>query len=352
MVKILDRPVITNSIGFEDPEANELSVAAMIARHLGTDHREHVVIPDAGGVLEKIAWHFDEPQADSSALPTWYVCQMTRQAVTVAISGDGGDEAFAGYSFRYRPHQLESRIRGSIPAALRTLAFGPLGCVWPRSARLPRFLRLKTILENLSVDDAQAYYRDLAWLREDDREQLYSPGFMADLRGFSPFEVVRPFYARSDAPDALGRAQDADIHVYMTDDVLAKVDRMSMAHSLEVRSPLLDYRILEFAAGLPSALKIDGGRGKLPLRELARQRLPPQIEKLPKRGFSVPAARWLREELASMAGDAIFQPNGLVRQVMDDAALRKVWEEHQSRSRDHSVLLWGLMMLGFWEHAR
>jgi asparagine synthase (glutamine-hydrolysing) len=169
--------------------------------------------------------------------------------------------------------------------------------------------------------------------------------------GFTPFETVQPLYVDNDAPDALSRAQYADIHFYMTDDVLAKVDRMSMAHSLEVRSPLLDHRILEFAARLPAALKIDGGRGKLPLRAAAGRRLPPEIQSMPKRGFSIPAAQWLRADVRPLAEDLIFGPNACMRDRLDPQLMRTMWSEHQQGARDHSVFFWGQMMLALWHRS-
>jgi asparagine synthase (glutamine-hydrolysing) len=350
MARQTERPVITNSIGFEDRRFNELPVASAIATHLKTDHHEFVVEPKVADVLEKIAWHFDEPFADSSAVPTWYVCEMARRTVTVALSGDGGDESFGGYTFRYLPHMMESRIRAAMPAMIRQVVFGSLGAMWPASARLPRPLRLKTIFENLSVSDSEAFYRDLAWLRGDTRAALYSPDYIAQLKGFSPMEVIQPYYAGSDARDALGRSQSADIHFYMTDDVLVKVDRMSMAHSLEVRCPLLDHRIIEFAAQLPAGLKVDARRGKLVLRDLASRRLPLETLNQPKRGFSIPAARWLRNELRPMAESVIFDRNRFFMDILDERSIRQMWREHMSESRDHSVFLWGLMMLGMWEH--
>ena len=349
MARAMNRPVSTHSVGFGKREESELPVASRIAAYLDTEHHEFMVTPRAADVIERIAWHFDEPIADSSALPTWYVCEMARRSVTVALSGDGGDEGFGGYTFRYGPHVAESRIRGCLPSALRGPLFGALGSAWPASAKLPRPLRLKTIFENLAAGDAEAFYRDLIWLRPDVRERLYTPGFLESLRGFTPMETVGPYYVRNDAPDALGRSQFTDIHVYMTDDVLAKVDRMSMAHSLEVRAPLLDHRILEFAARLPATLRYNAGRGKVILREIADRRLPAEVRKLPKRGFSIPAARWLRGELKEIAHPVIFGTRGLIGQVFDRTMLERVWHEHQSGARDHQVFLWGLMMLGLWE---
>ena len=351
MARALDRPVITNSIGFEERESSELPLARSIADHLKTQHNEFVVQPRAAEVLPRIAWHFDEPLADSSALPTWYVCEMARRTVTVALSGDGGDEAFGGYTFRYLPHVMESRIRSRIPAAVRVPLFGSLGAVWPASARLPRPLRLKTIFENLAVSDEQAFYQDLGWLRADTRAGLYSADFMTSLRGFTPREIVSSFYNRSDAVDALGRSQFTDINVYMTDDVLVKVDRMAMAHSLEVRSPLLDHRILEFAARLPSELKMNSRQGKLPLRALAARRLPRETLEAPKRGFSIPAAKWLRGDLRPMAESLLFDTGGILNDLLQKQTVTRLWNEHLSGARDHHVVIWGLMMLGLWEKA-
>jgi asparagine synthase (glutamine-hydrolysing) len=351
MARLMERPVITNSIGFEDRGFNELPIASAIATHLKTDHHEFVVQPKAVDILGKIAWHFDEPLADSSAIPTWYVCEMARRSVTVALSGDGGDESFGGYTFRYLPHKMESGLRAAIPAPLRRAVFGALGSAWPASSKLPKPLRLKTILENLSVGDAEAFYADLAWLRTDTRSTLYSGDFMAQLKGFTPMETVQPYYSGSDAVDALGRAQYTDINFYMTDDVLMKVDRMSMAHSLEVRSPLMDHRIIEFAARLPSSLKVDATRGKLLLRAAAARRVPAEILDQPKRGFSIPAARWLRNELRPLAESIILDRNRFFSNVLDGQKVKQMWQEHLSESRDHSVFLWGLMMLGMWEQT-
>jgi len=348
MARAQSRPVITNSIGFDDRKFNELSTAAAIAGHFGTDHHEYVVQPQAADVLPKIAWHFDEPLADSSAVPTWYVCEMARRNVTVALSGDGGDEGFGGYTFRYVPHMFESRLRRGLPAAVRTPIFGTLGALWPRSARLPQPLRLKTIFENLAVSDGEAYYRDLVWLRSDARAALYTPEFSRQLNGYTPREAVAGFYAKNDARTALSRSQNADIHFYMTDDVLAKADRMSMAHSLEVRCPLLDHRILEFAAKLPDHLKVSGNKGKLPLRTLASRRLPAGIDSLPKQGFSIPAARWLREDLRPLAESVLFDAGQPIEGVLHTQVVRSMWREHLSGARDHSVFLWGLVMLGLW----
>lgn len=349
MAELGGRPVETHSIGPADGGDGELPLARQVAAHLGTRHHEFRVDSDIDGILEKMIWHLDEPLADSSAVPTWHVSRLARQHVTVALSGDGGDEAFGGYTSRYVPHLVESRWRAALPAALRSAVFGPLGRAWPASARLPRPLRLKTILGNLAVDDARAYARDLAWLRDETRQALYAPALLESLRGFTPLELVAARY-RSDDPamDALSRAQQADMDLYMTDDVLAKVDRMSMAHSLEVRCPLLDYRILEFAATLPRELKLGMRDGKRVLRRAAERRLPAAVSAAPKQGFSIPAAEWLRGPLASRFEALALAQGSPLHEYIDPTALRGVWREHLSRHRDHGVTLWALMSLAVW----
>ena len=349
MARVLERPPLTHTIGFADPRLDELGPARAVAASLGTDHREFTVEIDAAEAIPRIAWHFDEPLADASAVPTWHVCQMARERVTVALSGDGGDEGFGGYTFRYLPHRMESRLRKWLPSWLRGPLFGGLGAVWPASARLPGFLRWRTILENLAVGDAEAFCRDLAWLRPERRRRLYRPEYLEALRGFTPFETVMPLYRESDAADPLGRSQATDIRFYMSEDVLVKVDRLSMAHSLEVRCPLLDHRVLEFAATLPAASRMRGRRGKLPLRRLARKRLPQEVLAQPKRGFSPPTAEWLRRELCGPMDHLVRSGESLVHDYLDTGELVKLWREHRSKARDHSVVLWAILMLQQWE---
>ena len=348
MSEAMNKPVLTNTIGFSEDKFNELPLARMISNQLGTDHHEFTLEADVVDVLPRIAYHFDEPLADSSAVPTWYVCQMARRNVTVALSGDGGDESFAGYSFRYNPHLTESRIRNKIPMALRALVFGPLASVYPQSTRLPRYLRLKSYLENMATSDAEAFYQDLIWLRRSDRQQLYSSAFISQLSGYEPLEEVYPKYSGPNGHDPLSRAQYTDINFYMTEDVLVKVDRMSMAHSLEVRAPLLDHRLLEFAATLPVEMKIKQGQGKWLMRQVAKKRYPEKIINHPKQGFSIPAASWLRKELKEIAADKIFNST-VIQNYLNQQQVQRLWNEHQSGKQDHNVLLWGLMMLGFWE---
>lgn len=348
MAELMGEQVKTNSIGFGEMD-DELPVARMVAKHIGAEHREFYVTPKTIDVLEKIAWHFDEPFADSSALPTWYVCQMTKENVTVALSGDGGDESFGGYSFRYIPHLIESKLRKFIPQIIRLPFFGILASIYPKSPRLPKPLRLKTIFSNLAKSDALAFCMDLVWLENRFRNKLYNQDFLKKLKGFHPFETVLPFYKKAPANDALSRAQYTDIHFYMTDDVLVKVDRMSMAHALEVRSPFLDHRLLQFAATLPTKLKIKGKAGKVLLRGISKRRLPKAVADMPKKGFSIPAAKWLRKDLKDFAKEMIFKKDSIISSFLNESMVKNLWYQHQKGKQDHNVLLWAIMMLGLWE---
>jgi asparagine synthase (glutamine-hydrolysing) len=232
---------------------------------------------------------------------------------------------------------------------MRSFFFGILGILYPGTALLPRPLRLKTILNNLAITDAESFYRDLVWLQQETKNELYSNEFKRSLGDFTPYEIAVSNYLNCSSKNPLSRCQNADLNFYMPENVLVKVDRMSMAHSLEVRSPLLDYRIIEFAATLPSKLKIKRTRGKMILRHLAGKHLPKSVLNQPKRGFSIPSAEWLRGELKSLAYHVIFEKSIVISDTIEKKALLRLWQQHQSGSRDHSVLLWGLTMLGLWE---
>ncbi|AEH44589.1 asparagine synthase (glutamine-hydrolyzing) [Thermodesulfatator indicus DSM 15286] len=349
MTRLLDRPVLTNSIGFDDEKTSELPLAREIARHLGTDHREYLVKPEAAEILPGLIYHLDEPLADSSALPTYYVCQMARQNVTVALSGDGGDESFGGYTFRYLPHLFESRLRKRIPLPLRSTFFRLLGSLYPRASWLPKPLRLKTIFQNLAVSDVRAFYQDLVWLPVDIREEIYSAQFKKELDGASPFEWIYPLYQQVKELDPMSRAQFVDLNFYLPEDVLVKVDRMSMAVALEVRSPLLDYQLVEFAGKLPLKLKVRGNTGKILLREALKKFLPEGLISKPKRGFAVPEAKWLRGELKPFLEEALAANDSFIWQYLSREKVKVLWQKHLSGRFNLGVFFWGLMILRLWE---
>jgi asparagine synthase (glutamine-hydrolysing) len=344
----LDRPVLTHTVGFADRGTDEREDAAAVARALGTDHLAMEVRPDLADVLPRIAWHLDEPFADPSAVPTWYVSRETRRRVTVALSGDGGDELFAGYGHRYVMALMEARVRRWLPAGLRRAALPPLARLWPRSARLPRALRLGGFLANLAVDADRAWFHDRSHVQPHLQERLFGEGLRERRRRFDPFVALEPHLARAPQGDPLARALYLDLKTWLADDGLVKVDRMSMAHALEVRCPLLDHRVVEFAARVPSRLKLDHGRTKVLLRRVAERRLPREILSRPKRGFAPPVSRWLREDLRDLSRDLLLGPGALAGSLFERRPLMELLDDHGSGRLDAGWAIWTLLMLEVW----
>lgn len=344
------RPVKTAAIGFADKRFNELEYAKMVAERYHTDHSEFVVEPDALSMLERLVWHFDEPFADSSAIPTWYVSQMARREVTVALSGDGGDETFAGYSRRYGMNRFEDGWRQRIPEFCREDLLGPLSKMYPRADFLPRPLRLKAFLTNLSMPVNQAYFRDMSfYFKPEAKRRLLKKEVLADMGAGGAEDVLGRYFDRNRNPDVTSRVQYVDIKTYLPEDILVKVDRMSMAHSLEVRAPILDHKVMEYAARLPSSLKLRGSESKYIFKKMNEKRLPHEVLYRKKQGFCVPLAVWLRGDLKSLAHDAIFGDSSDLGEWFDMAYVAGIWSRHQSGREDNATPLWGLVMLGLWK---
>jgi asparagine synthase (glutamine-hydrolysing) len=337
-------PVRTCSIGFDEAALDETSYARVIAERFGTDHHERIVASGDFAEIGRLAAMFDEPFADASALPTWRVCQLARETVTVALSGDGADEAFAGYR-RQRFHAAEERAREVLPASLRSPVFGALGTLWPKADWAPQALRAKTTFQSLAASGEEGYARALAVAAPELRAALYTPAFrreLGDYRAEQPLvELMRGAPARS----GLDRAQYADLTFWLPGDILTKVDRTSMAVSLEAREPLLDHRLIEFAAGLPERLRIRGGQGKWLLKHAMERYLPKDVLFRPKQGFVTPIAAWLRGPLAGEAR-AIARGATLARTGwFDGDRVSAMAEAHIAGRSDHSRVLWQLLML-------
>jgi len=344
MSHLMKRPVTTCSIGFEDKEYNEADFAREIANHFHTDHHEQIVHPEAVEILKKLVWHYDEPFADSSAIPTYYVSWVARQSVTVALGGDGGDESLAGYR-RYYFDQFENRLRRSIPAGLRSSVFGPLGRAYPPLAWAPRMFRAKATFQSLSRSPLEGYFNSISIFRRDEKIQLLSRDFQASLGGYDSIEVLQHHYDRAETDDPLSRIQYVDIKTYLPDDILAKVDRASMAVSLEVRAPLLDHKLMELIAKIPSSLKLRGTTGKYIFKKAMADVLPKDVLHRRKQGFAVPLARWFRGDLRDLAHEAIFSRDD---GILDITYLKKVWDEHQRGTHDRSSHLWAVLMYREW----
>ena len=341
MVETSDRPPITISVGFDHAGYDEVRHARRVAEHLGCDFHPRTVTPEIVSLLPKLAWHFDEPFADSSAVPTYCVSKAARELVTVALSGDGGDELWAGYA-RHRVEHWEQRARTALGPAARVA--GALAQALPLSLKGARALR------HLASDPADAYAVKHAYgmFEPGAKGRLYSADFAASVRGTDPLSSFRDLYRRCESADPVDRALYVDVHSYLVDDILTKVDRMSMAVSLEAREPLLDHRLLEFAARVPVSLKLRDGRGKYLLRKVLERRIPRTILERGKHGFEAPIGEWLRGPLAPMADDLLCGGRLRDRGLFDDREVSRLWREHRDGRADHRHRLWQLVMLELW----
>lgn len=345
MSRLVKQPVATCSIGFEEEAFNESAYAQQVASQFKTDHHLEIVRPSAAEVIDKLVWHFDEPFADSSAIPTYYVSAAARRHVTVALGGDGGDENFAGYR-RYYFDQFENRMRSMVPQAVRGAVFGPLGRHYPALAWAPRVFRGKATFQSLSRTPLEGYFNSMSLFRPDEKPRLLTADFRRTLGGYDTLDVLRHYYDRADTDDLLSRIQYLDIKTYLTDDILVKVDRASMAVSLEVRAPLLDHKVMERAASIPSALKLRNTTGKYILKKAMEPMLPRDILYRPKQGFAVPLAQWFRRELRDLAYDTLFSEDD---GVLDRAYLKSIWKQHQQNRFDRSAYLWSVLMFRKWQ---
>ncbi|AEB83114.1 XrtA/PEP-CTERM system amidotransferase [Alicycliphilus denitrificans] len=343
MAGLSSTPVHTCSIGFDDPRFDESSFAQQVADHYRTDHRLDIVSSDDFDLIDTLAWLYDEPFADSSAIPTYRVCQMARKHVTVALSGDGGDESMGGYR-RYRMHLGEEAVRGRLPLALRRGMFGPLGRWYPKADWAPRSLRAKTTFQALAMDSVQAYCHSMSQLRGDERRALFSPAFQRSLGGYGALEVFRLHAEQAQTEDPLALIQYLDYKTWLVGDINTKVDRASMAHSLEVREPLMDHLLVEWLATLPSDFKIRAGQGKVIFKQAYEPLLPRDVLYRPKMGFSVPLAAWLRGPLKDRVRLALLGERMRDCGYFNPVTLRRLVDEHNSGLRDHATALWMLLM--------
>ena len=345
MQQLSAEPVKTFTIGFPVKEFDESKYAEQVARHLKTDHRTLQVTPDALSILPKLAWHYDEPFADSSAIPTWYLSELTRQHVTVALSGDGGDELFAGYP-RYRAAALAGMFDRISP--LKTVVGA--GCwQWlPSSGRQKSAVRqAKRFSEALSLAPERRYLDWISVFNEPRRAALYNEEFMGHLTS-DPAAFLRSAWRRSHGRDPVTRASLTDLVTYLPCDLMTKVDIASMAHGLECRTPILDYRVVEFAAALPARFKYRRGRGKWLLRETFNDLLPDEIWRRRKMGFGVPLDSWFRHELRDLTRDTLLADSAKTREFFRQETVQELLDQHDKRYFDHSARLWALVMLETW----
>ncbi len=343
-------PIVTVTCGFNEAAFDERTAARETASLVRSKHFEHQVHAAATAVVDRLAWHFDEPFADPSAVPMFFLSQTARRHVTVALSGDGGDEVLAGYR-RYRFDLYENAVRGWVPSIVRRGVLGRLADWYPQPAWMPRALRATSTLRNLATDSATAHGLSIAALSPIEASVLLQSDVQGELDGYDPLDQVRRIHHRCDAPDALSRCQYVDIRLGLADGILTKVDRASMAHALEVRSPMLDYRFVEWAWRIPPGQRIRGGRGKAPLRAALAREVGSAFARRPKAGFDVPFDAWFAGPLADRFQDEVLSPGAKSHEWIAPGAVRRIWNAHQAGRVRRGALLWKLFMLEAWRRT-
>jgi len=347
MQEISPSPIKTFSVGFPVAQYDETDYARQVAQHLQTDHQEYQVVPDCVDVLPKLVWNFDEPFADSSAIPTWYLSQWTRQHVTVALTGDGGDELFAGYN-RYRAVRWSERF-DALPRLLRALFTTRLWQSLPASGRQKSWSRLfQRFVGALRLPAVRRYLEWIEIFHESQRAELYTEEFLRQLPPADPSRFFEAAWRRAGQRDDVTKASLADLVTYLPCDLMTKVDMASMAHGLECRQPMLDHRVVELAIQMPVRLKLGWRRGKRILWESHQKLLPHQIGNRAKMGFGVPLGHWFRHELRDMLHDVLLDPNRRTEPLLDGHAIARLTREHETESFDHGARLWALLVLELW----
>lgn len=347
MSQVATGPVKTYSIGFEDRSYDELAYAKRVSEAFGTQHEVFTIRPRAVDLVEKLVYHLDDPIADFSVFPTYLVSSMAREYVTVALTGDGGDETFAGYDT-----YLAQKIATAWGGAARLLGNQPLSALLARIPPSPKkkglVNRLKRFAEGLTHPEDLRHFRWMIFLSEADKRALYTDEFLSELEGSAGHEALRRHFARSGTADELNRQLYVDLKTYLTDNCLVKVDRMSMARSLEVRVPLLDHKVIEFMATVPPEMKLKGWERKYILRRAMAKILPKEILGRGKEGFSIPMKNWLREDLKPMMYDLLSPESMRRRGYFRPGAVARLIEEHLGGRENHSHRLWALMLFERW----
>jgi asparagine synthase (glutamine-hydrolysing) len=343
MAGLSNDSVNTCSISFGNPAFNESKFAAQVADRYHTNHRLSQVDPDDYSLIDQLAGLYDEPYADSSALPTYRVCELAKKQVTVVLSGDGGDENLAGYR-RYRWHTYEDQMRTWLPDSIRKPAFGFLGQVYPKADWAPKILRAKSTFESIARDSMEGYFHSVSVLSNELRSKLFNDQLKLDLQGYQAVEVFRRHVNKAPTESSLSLVQYLDIKTYLPGDILTKVDRASMAHALEVRVPLLDHKLVEWMAGLQPDMKLRGREGKYIFKKSLKRYLPDDILYRPKMGFSVPLNTWFKGSLKDKVRDALLGTTITQCGFFNNSFIEQMVDQHQSGLRDYSSAIWSLLM--------
>jgi len=343
MAGLSDEPVNTCSISFADPRYDESDYANEVAQRYDTHHTVRQVDSDDFDLIDRLATLYDEPYADSSAIPTYRVCELAKKQVTVALSGDGGDEILAGYR-RYHWFMREQALRDRFPQGLRRRVFGTLGSLYPAMPWAPRVFRARALFQSLARTPVESYFDISCVLKDPLRKQLFSRSFSSELQGYHALEVLKKHDRNSPAQHPLSRMQYLDMKTYLPGDILTKVDRASMAHALEVRVPLLDHKVVEWTSGLSPDLKLRGSEGKYLFKKAMAPYLSRDLMYRKKQGFAVPLAQWFRGPLRERVRESVLSDSLLDTGMFDRRFLTRLIDEHQSGLQDHSAALWSLFM--------
>ncbi|MBM4124933.1 MAG: hypothetical protein FJ246_08300 [Nitrospira sp.] len=346
MSRLMNRPVKTFSIGFKEEAFNELPFAREVATQFWTEHHEFIVEPSAMDILPTLVTVYDEPYADSSAIPTYYVAQLSREFVTVALNGDGGDELLAGYP-RYKllpwERQADRWLSGKAGAFLRSFL--------PSDKADGRGSRLLSRLERLATPFSRTYLERIRYFSREEKSRLYQPDFSSMVSGEDSYRLLTSWFEEAKATDLLDRLLAVDTRSYLPDDLLVKVDRATMAHGLEARSPFLDHKLVEFAAALPADMKVRNGQGKYLLKKAMRGTLPDSILDRPKMGFGVPIDRWFREDCRDFVRDTLLSSQAIGRGYFQPERVRELLDRHQGVGENYGSRLYALLMLELWHKA-
>jgi asparagine synthase (glutamine-hydrolysing) len=339
--------VKTFSIGFEEEDYSELKYARIVAEHVGAEHHEFVVKPDALEILPTLVEHYGEPYADSSAVPTYYVSRETRKHVTIALNGDGGDESFAGYE-RYTAMRIAETFH-KIPAFLRKpfIEF-PASLIPTSEIKRSRVRDAKRFLRAASMPKVERYFQWNSAFDRTAKAELYTRDFAAALNGHDASDVLGQWFAKANGSGIIDTTMMVDQMTYLPNDLLVKVDIASMANSLEARSPFLDHKVIEFAATLPENLKVSGADTKSFLKKVAARLVPKEVIYRRKMGFGVPVGKWFRSEMKDFVREVLLSEKALNRGVIRPEAIRRYVDEHTEARQDHSFRLWTLLMLELW----
>ena len=346
MATLTDVPVKTFSIGFDEKEFDELSYARQVADRYATEHHEFIVRPDARDIFPQLVWHYNEPYADASAIPTYYLSQLARRHVTVALNGDAGDENFAGYR-RYVP-AARSQQFDRLPSPIRRAVAGTARLMPAPRQSSSVLYRGRRWLRHLSDTPEGRYTRSVMIFDADLKAEICDPAFLTSAGGSAPGRFLSDAFATSDASDFVDSLLDVDVNYYLSDCLLVKVDIATMAHGLEGRSPMLDHEFMEFAASLPSDLKLRGTTTKYIFKRAVRDLVPSDIVNRPKKGFSVPLEAWFRKDLRELSGDLLMDGRLAQRGYFDRRAVQRLLEEHWSGAASWQNQLWSLVMLESW----